>query len=118
KVTRAPGKLGAITAGWRERKETYLRWNDIMLRYGGNGSLVWMLAGKDNDGSRYPDYDRLAFWRDEPTGELLDGIAERFKEAPACRAAGGTGPSTSRFVKPRGRVADEQAALEPQFWRL
>ena len=52
------------------------------------------------------------------TGELLDGIAESFKTAPACQAAGGTRPSSSRFVKPRGRVADEKAGLEPGFWRL
>lgn len=118
KVTRAQGKLGAITAGWRERKETYLRWNDVLLRRGGNGALVWMLAGKDNDGSRYPDYDRFAFWRDGPTGELLAGIAERFDDAPACQAAGGAWPNPSRFVRPRGSVADEKAALEPGFWRL
>lgn len=118
KVARAQGKLGAITQGWREREQTYRRWNDIMLRRGGNGALVWMLAGKDNDGSRYPDYDRFAFWRDGPTGELLAGIAESFKTALACQAAGGTRPSRSRFVRVRGPAADHAALHEPGFWRL
>ena len=113
-----PRRQGAGTAGWTQRKDSYQRWNDIVLRRGGNGALVWMLAGKDNDQPRYPDYDRFGFWSDSETGVLLQGIAEKFAEAPACQAAGGKRPSTSRFVKPRGRVADQEAALEPGFWRL
>ena len=118
KVGRAQGNLGPITKGWEERKATYIRWNDIMLRRGGNGSLVWMLAGKDNDKPRYPDYDHFAFWRDSPTGELLFGYAKQYASAPACQAAGPSGPSRSRFVRVRGGAADKVAALEPGFWSL
>lgn len=118
KVARTPPKLGPITAGWRDRKESYLRWNDIMLRRGGNGALVWMLGGKDDASPRYPDYDTYGFWSDTPTGKLLEGIADRFETAPACEAAGGRGPGSSKFVSVRGPAANQAATLEPQFWRM
>jgi mannan endo-1,4-beta-mannosidase len=118
KVTRSQGNLGEITRGWEERARTYQRWNDIMLRRGGNGSLVWMLAGKDNDQPRYPDYDRFAFWHDSKTGLLLSEIAQAYPVAPACQAAGGSRPSRSPFVRVRGPAADMVAALEPAFWTL
>src|SRR5690606_3523111 len=102
KVARSQGKLGEITQGWEARASTYQRWNDIMLRRGGNGSLVWMLAGKDNDQPRYPDYDRFAFWHDSKTGLLLSNIADLYENAPACQVAGGSRPRQSPFVRVRG----------------
>ncbi len=118
KVARSQGNLGEITRGWPQRESSYERWNDIMLQRGGNGSLVWMLAGKDENAPRYPDYDHFAFWRDSQTGQLLSNIADLYPNAPACRSAGGTRPSTSPFVRVRGGVAEKVAALEHGFWRL
>jgi mannan endo-1,4-beta-mannosidase len=118
KVGRSKGNLGRITKGWGERKAAYVRWNDIMLRRGGNGSLVWILAGRDDVMPRYPDYDHFGFWSDSPTGVLLEGYAEQFKAAAACRSAGGTSADRSPFVRVRKSEAQQVAALNPSPWRL
>lgn len=111
KVGRAHGKLGAVVEGWSEREQAYLRWNEIMLRNGGNGFLPWMLSGIDDDGSRYPDYDQYGFYADDETGLLIGEYSKRFLDAPACRSAGpaDSNAQTSPFVRARKRP--EQIAL-------
>jgi mannan endo-1,4-beta-mannosidase len=115
KVSRTQGNLGEISEGWAERRDTYERWNDIMLKRGGNGALPWMLAGIDEDKPRYPDYDKFVFWRDDETGKLIGDYAERYLSAPACRVQAPGSGSRSPFVRVRkppqrvalGWVADE-----------
>jgi len=45
-----------------------------------------MLADREGQGL-YPDYDRYTIYRGQETSALLTSIAQRFREAPACRAA-------------------------------
>lgn len=119
KVVRSDGIRGRIISGWRERKAAYERWNDIMLNQGGNGSLVWMLGGRDESQDRYPDYDHYGFWSDTPTGTLLKGYSKKFDNAPACQTAGGRTANRSPFVRVRGGVAERHSAsLNASFWWL
>jgi mannan endo-1,4-beta-mannosidase len=109
KVNRTQGNLGDISEGWIERRDTYGRWNQIMLKRGGNAALPWMLAGIDEDKPRYPDYDKFVFYRDDETGKLIGDYAQRFLTAPACQVhASGASSAASPFVrvrKPPERVA-------------
>ena len=108
KVTRAQGNTGEVTAGWDERRATYQRWNDLMLKRGGNAALPWMLAGNDENQARYPDYDRFVFYRDDATGKLIGEYAKAFANAPACQVQPATGAPASAFVsviRPPERVA-------------
>lgn len=112
KVGRRDGTLGAVVEGWATRARAYTRWNEIMLRHGGSGSMPWMLAGSDEpkDGKttpRYPDYDHYEFYADDETGRLIGDYAKRFIDAPACASQS---PSVERspFVsvrRPAGPVA-------------
>lgn len=107
KVGRTQGNLGDINQGWEEREATYRRWNELMLKRGGNAAMPWMLAGIDEDKPRYPDYDRFVFWRDDETGKLIGEYAKRFLSAPACQASAPSG-NRSPFVtvrRPSERVA-------------
>lgn len=101
KVHREQGSLGEISEGWRERRASYRRWNELMLEHGGNGALSWMLAGIDDDKPRYPDYDKLVFWRDDQTGKLLGELGQRFLSAPACQVQGPSSGAPSPFVRVR-----------------
>lgn len=67
--------------GWAERRELYGRWNDALLR-GGSAGLGWMLAGIDERGQRYPDYDGFAFYGDDATGKLLGQYAQASRCPP------------------------------------
>jgi mannan endo-1,4-beta-mannosidase len=75
---------GAIVEGLRERESSYRRWNELVLKGGGAGSLFWMLADREGEGL-YPDYDRFTIYRGRETADLLTGVARRFAVAPACR---------------------------------
>lgn len=105
KVGRTGSNLGPTKPeAYRERERAYRRWNEIMLRRGGNGSLAWMLANDDETGNRYPDWDKFEFYPDDRTGLLLADYAKRFKErAPACRFAPPPAPGSkpSPFVRVR-----------------
>jgi mannan endo-1,4-beta-mannosidase len=112
KVTRSHGKLGEIIEGWPERERAYRRWNEIMLRGGGNGFMPWILSGIDEGPERplYPDYDHYAFYRDDATGRLIGEYSKKFRTAPACTSQpAGSGGAPSRFV--RARKAPEAIAL-------
>jgi len=112
KVGRANDKLGPIIKGWPERERAYRRWNEILLRRGGNGFLPWMLSGIDEGEGRpiYPDYDGYGFYKDDETGRLIGDYAKKFITAPACESqpAGSSGPA-SPFV--RARKAPESVAF-------
>lgn len=90
------------TRGVAERLRSYRSWNELLLERGGSAALSWMLAGRDIGQARYPDHDGFAFYRDDATGKLIGEYAERFVDAPACRAPANapTGPP-SAFVRVR-----------------
>lgn len=95
--------------GWDERRELYGSWNDALVR-GGSAGLSWMLAGKDQTGRRYPDYDGFAFYEDDATGQLLARHARSFEAAPGCAPLDSPRHGApSPFV--RARRAPERVAL-------
>ena len=107
KVGRANGNLGEVIKGWPERERAYRRWNELMLRRGGNGVMPWMLAGIDEpkDGQpvpHYPDYDRYEFYQDDETGRLIGAYGKRFLTAPACTSQpASAGGAPSPYVRAR-----------------
>jgi mannan endo-1,4-beta-mannosidase len=51
--------------GWREqatRDEAFGTWLNTVEREGGAADLVWMLAGLQDDGSLFPDYDHYTIY--------------------------------------------------------
>jgi hypothetical protein len=60
-----------------------------------------MLAGRDSDGVRYPDYDGYAFYRDDATGKLLSSYAASAAAAPACVVQRPSSRPASSFVRVR-----------------
>lgn len=90
-----------IRWGWPRRQNAYREWNELMLQGGGSASLFWMLAGVDDGGARYPDYDQYQIYYPGPTAQLLREYAQRFStEARACQR--GTNASSSPTAPGRG----------------
>jgi len=94
---------GAITGGLDNRLTYYTRWNATVLSRGGNASMAWMLAGIEQAGGVYRDYDHYNFYRGEQTADLLAQYATAFSTAaPACLSGqehGGGGGAPSPFVR-------------------
>lgn len=77
-----------LVGGLERRMTAFTNWNELMLKKGGNGSMVWMLAGYDPEFGRYPDHDGFTVYREEETGKFVEryaGLMER--EAKACTLA-------------------------------
>jgi mannan endo-1,4-beta-mannosidase len=105
RVARALGKPTVleeygVKAPRAARLRTYRRWNELLLERGGTAALPWMLAADDATGP-YPDFDGFAFYADDAVGKLIAHYAERFADAPACRAPGENRASPSPFVRVR-----------------
>lgn len=103
KVARALGKPTileeyGVKAG-SSRPQQYQEWNLQVFEQGGSAALSWMLAGRDGQGQRYPDYDGYAFYRDDPTGQLLGEYARSYRDALACRAVQGRRRPPSPYVR-------------------
>jgi mannan endo-1,4-beta-mannosidase len=87
-IRRSPNDPNQITYGLDKRLKAYRVWNELMIKSGGNASLIWMLAGYDDDKGRYPDYDGFTFFSDEATGKLIAEYAASIQtDARACRFA-------------------------------
>ena len=52
------------------RDTVYAQWTQI-IENRGNGDLIWMLAGVQDDGSLYPDYDGFAVYHPGTTATVL-----------------------------------------------
>ena len=48
------------------RNPVYKQWTDAVLNGGGSGALYWILSGKQDDGSLYPDYDGFTVYAHDP----------------------------------------------------
>jgi mannan endo-1,4-beta-mannosidase len=102
-------EAGLITQGLEKRIPAYERWNELMLRRGGNGSMPWMLAGMEGS-KRYRDYDHYTVYKGEETGDLMSEFAKEFAtRAPACLNAQASAETEKtpfvRVRRPLARVA-------------
>ena len=82
-----------LTRGFAPRADAYMKWQRALIDASGSASLAWMLAGADERGQRYPDYDHFAFYRDDATGKLIGGFAREQQRACQRRAAVDAPPS-------------------------
>jgi mannan endo-1,4-beta-mannosidase len=60
--------------GWRDqatRNDVYQDWLDRMYNQGGAGDLVWMLAGQQDDGTLYPDFDGFTVYKSTAPASIL-----------------------------------------------
>jgi mannan endo-1,4-beta-mannosidase len=57
------------------RNVTYKTWTDTVRKSGGNGALFWILTGKQDDGTLYPDYDGLRITCPSPVCTTLGNAA-------------------------------------------
>ncbi|HYD42515.1 MAG TPA: cellulase family glycosylhydrolase [Anaeromyxobacter sp.] len=58
------------------RNVVYKEWTDTVLLNGGAGALYWMLAGKQDDGSLYPDYDGFTVYCPSPVCTAFGNFAD------------------------------------------
>jgi mannan endo-1,4-beta-mannosidase len=98
-------ELGRITDGLDARLAGYKVWNERVLARGGSAAMFWLLAGQDENGGMYPDYDHFSVYPGDKSSGLLQGFARRFTSAaPACSSAAlGPDNNNSPFVHVRNR---------------
>jgi mannan endo-1,4-beta-mannosidase len=62
-----PAMLGEFgLSGKSMRNANYKTWTDSVMDLGGAGALYWMLAGKQDDNTLYPDYDGFTVYCPSP----------------------------------------------------
>ena len=105
---------GNITGGLDTRIDYYTLWNAQVLKRGGNAAMAWMLAGVEDAGGVYRDYDHYNFYRGDQTGDLLTRYAAEFSTAaPACQSGqghAGGGGAPSPFVRVHHPAAEQLAS--------
>jgi mannan endo-1,4-beta-mannosidase len=65
--------------GWKERAtrdEAFRTWLTTIERLDGAADLIWMLAGPEDDGLPYPDYDRYTIYGPADAPALTAHAAE------------------------------------------
>lgn len=89
-----------ISGGWDRREVSYKNWNELLLRGGAAGSMFWILSGKMDDDTLYPDYDHYTLYRNDRTHKLLEPYFKAFPtEAQACKFADKNLGTPSPFAK-------------------
>src|SRR6266511_3105566 len=58
------------------RNPNYKTWTDAVFNSGGAGALYWILSGKQDDGSLYPDYDGFTVYDKTPVFIALGNFAQ------------------------------------------
>ena len=66
------GEFGLL--GKSMRNPNYKIWTDTVLKSGGAGALYWILSGKQDDGSLYPDYDGYTVYCPSPVCTTLSNF--------------------------------------------
>ena len=61
------------------RNPTYKTWTDTVFKNGGAGALYWILSGKQDDGSLYPDYDGFTVYCPTPVCTTLSNFGAMMK---------------------------------------
>jgi len=66
------GEFGLLNKSMRN--PNYKTWTDTVLTSGGAGALYWILSGKQDDGSLYPDYDGYTVYCPSPVCKTLSNF--------------------------------------------
>jgi mannan endo-1,4-beta-mannosidase len=61
------------------RNPTYKTWTDKVFTSGGAGALYWILSGKQDDGSLYPDYDGFTVYCPSPVCTTISNFGAMMK---------------------------------------
>jgi mannan endo-1,4-beta-mannosidase len=67
------GEFGLLDKSMRN--PNYKAWTDTVLTSGGAGALYWILSGKQDDGSLYPDYDGFTVYCPSPVCKALSNFS-------------------------------------------
>ncbi len=73
------GEFGSQDASSEQsaRQAAYEQWTSVARAGGGNGTLFWMLAARQDDRTLYPDYDRYTVYCPGPVCTMLTDHAAR-----------------------------------------
>jgi mannan endo-1,4-beta-mannosidase len=66
------GEFGLLDKSMRN--PSYKQWTDAVLNSRGAGALYWILSGKQDDGSLYPDYDGFTVYCPTPVCTTLSNF--------------------------------------------
>src|SRR4030095_6192424 len=61
------------------RNPNYRIWTNTVFTQGGAGALYWILSGKQDDGSLYPDYDGFTVYCPTPVCTTLSNFSAMMK---------------------------------------
>jgi mannan endo-1,4-beta-mannosidase len=89
-----PAMLGEF--GLRDksvRNPSYKRWLDTTFWSGGAGALYWILSGKQDDGTLYPDFDGFTVYCPSPVCATISNFGKQM--GPACRCPSRRSPTTT-----------------------
>jgi mannan endo-1,4-beta-mannosidase len=78
---RKPAMLGEY--GFRDkatRNVVFKEWTDTVFNTGGTGALYWILSGKQDDGSLYPDYDGFTVYDGDPVFITITNFGQMMRE--------------------------------------
>lgn len=75
------------------RDDVYRIWLEAAEEEGAGGTMVWLLTGKQDDGTPYPDHDGFDVKHPGPTAEVITGHARRMA---------GRGKQNAGFLSTRG----------------
>ena len=75
-----PAMLGEF--GFKDksvRNPVYKTWLDAAFRSGGTGALYWILSGKQDDGTLYPDYDGFTVYCPSPVCKTISNFGKQMQ---------------------------------------
>jgi mannan endo-1,4-beta-mannosidase len=82
---RALGKIGLLgefgLEDTRVRNRVYRDWLGVVESGAGNGALYWVLSGREDDGTRYGDFDGFTLYEDSPAFQTMVNFAQAHARA-------------------------------------
>jgi endo-1,4-beta-mannosidase len=73
-------------SGNAAREATFQTWLAQVVASQGAGAMVWMIAGENNDGQRYPDYDHYTVYAAEDVPSIRAFAQTAALASPANRS--------------------------------
>jgi len=74
------GEFGLVDKA--TRNVVYRHWTDAVIRAHGNGFLYWILSGKQDDGSLYPDFDGFTVYCPGPVCQTITNAGLMLRGGP------------------------------------